>query len=135
MRRILVVDDDLHVGQAIEFWLEQHGFRVSTADGRPNGLASLNNATFDSDTGSSGPEFLRPATRLGATRCLRKPFKSATLPGVILGCLSEAGPHQGQVATLGAVAASLSELQTKPNASDLTMETPRGPGRFSGGLS
>jgi CheY-like chemotaxis protein len=47
MRRILVVDDDLHVGRAIRLWLEQHGFRVSTADGGPNGLAALDNGPFD----------------------------------------------------------------------------------------
>ena len=47
MRRIPVVDDDLHVGRAIRIWLEQHGFRVSTADGGPNGLAALDNGTFD----------------------------------------------------------------------------------------
>jgi hypothetical protein len=33
MRRILVVDDDLHVGQAISVWPKEHGFRVSSADG------------------------------------------------------------------------------------------------------
>jgi DNA-binding NtrC family response regulator len=30
MRRILVVDDDVHVGQAIRIWLQHHGFRVSS---------------------------------------------------------------------------------------------------------
>jgi DNA-binding response OmpR family regulator len=47
MRRILVVDDDMHVGQAIRVWLKHRGFRVSTADGGPSGLAVLDNATFD----------------------------------------------------------------------------------------
>src|SRR5690348_10440425 len=47
MRRILVVDDDSHIGQAIEVWLKQHGFRVSTADSGPGGLAALDNASFD----------------------------------------------------------------------------------------
>ena len=47
MRRILVVDDDLHVGQAIRIWLKHHGFRVSTADSGPGGLAALDNASFD----------------------------------------------------------------------------------------
>ena len=32
MRRILVVDDDLHVGQAISVWLKAQGFRVATAE-------------------------------------------------------------------------------------------------------
>jgi hypothetical protein len=30
MRRILVVDDDLHVGQAIGVWLKAPGFRVAS---------------------------------------------------------------------------------------------------------
>jgi CheY-like chemotaxis protein len=47
MRRILVVDDDLHVGRAIHVWLKHHGFRVSTADSGPGGLAALDNASFD----------------------------------------------------------------------------------------
>ena len=68
-----------------------------------------------SGTESSGSEFLRLATRLGATRCLRKPFRPATLLGVIDECLREAEPHRRQVATLGAVAESLSGLQAKPN--------------------
>ena len=38
MRRILVVDDDLHVGQAISVWLKAHGFRVAVA--RPASLRS-----------------------------------------------------------------------------------------------
>jgi DNA-binding response OmpR family regulator len=42
-----VVDDDLHVGQAIRVWLEHHGFRVSTADGSANGPAARDNVTFD----------------------------------------------------------------------------------------
>jgi CheY-like chemotaxis protein len=47
MRRILVVDDDRHVGQAIRVWLQHHGFRVSTADGGPSGLAALDSGPFD----------------------------------------------------------------------------------------
>jgi len=109
MRRILVVDDDLHVGQAT-------GFAFA-------------------DMESSGSEFLRLATRLGATRCLRKPFKPMTLLGVIDECLSAAEPHRRQDVTLGAVADSLSELQTKPNVPGLTMDAPREPRRSSGGLS
>jgi len=172
MRRILVVDDDLHVGQAISVWLKQHGFRVSTADSGPNGLAAPDDATFDlmivdvfmphmrgfeairllheraptvpliaisgyafSDTELAGPEFLPLATRLGATRCLRKPFKPTTLLGVIDECLSQAEPHRRQVATLGAAGDSLSELQTKPNAFDFTIEAPREPKRLNGRVS
>jgi DNA-binding response OmpR family regulator len=172
MRRILVVDDDLHVGQAISVWLKARGFRVAIADGGATGLVALDNATFDlmivdvfmpymkgfeairlfhehaptvpliaisgyafSGTESAGSEFLRLATRLGATRCLRKPFKPATLLGVIDECLSEAEPHRRQVTTLGAVGDSLSELQAKPNASDFTMDAPREPRRSGGRLS
>jgi CheY-like chemotaxis protein len=47
MRRILVVDDDPHVGLAIRVSLARHGFRVAIADGGVNGLAALDNATFD----------------------------------------------------------------------------------------
>jgi CheY-like chemotaxis protein len=172
MRRILVVDDDLHVGQAISVWLKAGDFRVATADGSATGLVALDNATFDlmivdvfmphmkgleairlfhqraptvpliaisgyafSGTESTGSEFLRLATRLGATRCLRKPFKPMTLLDVIDECLSAAEPHRRQVATLGAVADSLSELQAKPNVPDLTIDAPREPRRSGGRLS
>jgi DNA-binding response OmpR family regulator len=47
MRRILVVDDDLHVGQAISVWLKAQGFRVATSDGGTTGLAAVDKATFD----------------------------------------------------------------------------------------
>jgi DNA-binding response OmpR family regulator len=47
MRRILVVDDDPHVGLAIRAWLAQHGFRVEIADGGTSGLSALDNSTFD----------------------------------------------------------------------------------------
>jgi DNA-binding response OmpR family regulator len=46
MRRILVVDDDPHVGQAIRVWLNHHGFRVATAESGSGGLAALDNASF-----------------------------------------------------------------------------------------
>jgi CheY-like chemotaxis protein len=39
MRRILVVDDDLHTRLAIRIWLKRCGFTVAIADGGPNGLA------------------------------------------------------------------------------------------------
>jgi CheY-like chemotaxis protein len=83
-------------------------------------------------TDSAGSEFLRLATPLGATRCLRKPFKPATLLAVIDQCLTKAEPHRRRVAALGAVADTLFELQTKPNASDLSIEAscePRRSGR------
>jgi CheY-like chemotaxis protein len=148
MRRIPVVDDDLHVGQATNV-LDNATFDLMIVDvfmplmrrfeairlfherAPTVPLIAMSGYVF-SDPESSGPEFLRLATRLGATRCLRKP---APLLGVIDKCLSKAEPHRRQVATLGAVAASLSDLQAKPSAFDLTMETPREPRRFSGRLS
>jgi DNA-binding NtrC family response regulator len=59
----------------------------------------------------SSSDFLRIAVRLGATRCLRKPFRPTTLLGVIDECLSEAEPHRRYVAALTAVADALSESQ------------------------
>jgi CheY-like chemotaxis protein len=60
---------------------------------------------------ASSPDFVRMAVRLGATRCLRKPFRPTTLLGVIDGCLSEAEPHRRHVATLTTVVNALSEPQ------------------------
>jgi|SRR5579859_6002300 len=160
MRRILVVDDDLHVGQAIGVWLQHHGFRVSIAGGGSAGLAALDNGTFDlmivdvfmpqmrgfesirlfhqraptvpliaisgyafSEEENSAPEFLRLAKRLGATRCLRKPFKPATLLGVIDQCLTETEPHRRHLATLGAVADAPSEAQARRKPAEIMPET------------
>jgi CheY-like chemotaxis protein len=61
---------------------------------------------------SSSPDFLRMALRLGATRCLRKPFRPTTLLSVIDECLLEAEPHRKYLATLAAVAGALSEPGT-----------------------
>ena len=47
MRRILVVDDDAHVGQAIGLWLEHNGFACPPPTVDPSGLAALDNANFD----------------------------------------------------------------------------------------
>lgn len=55
----------------------------------------------------ANPDFLRVALRLGATRCLRKPFRPATLLSVIDECLSEAEPHPKYAATLAAVTDAL----------------------------
>jgi DNA-binding response OmpR family regulator len=173
MRRILVVDDDPHVGQAIRVWLQHHGFRVSTADGGPSGLAALGSGTFDlmmvdvfmpqmrgfesirlfherapsvpliaisgcafAEVETSAPEFIRLATRLGATRCLRKPFKPTTLLAVIDECLKQAEPHRRQAASLGAVADALSEAQARHKSAermDMSSEAGR-PGRVGGRL-
>jgi DNA-binding NtrC family response regulator len=146
MRRVLVVDDDPHIGLAIRAWLKRYGFRVSIADGGTKGLAALDKATFNlmivdifmpnmrgfesirmfhehapglpliaisgsafSVPDASGPDFLRMAKKLGATRCLRKPFRPTTLLGVIDECLSEAEPHRRHLATLASVTSALSE--------------------------
>jgi DNA-binding NtrC family response regulator len=61
----------------------------------------------------SSSDFLRMAVRLGATRCLRKPFRPTTLLGVIDECLSEAEPHRKYVATLSAVTDAVFESQGK----------------------
>jgi DNA-binding response OmpR family regulator len=61
----------------------------------------------------TGPDFLRMAMKLGATRCLRKPFRPTTLLSVIDECLSETEPHRRYVATLAAVTGALSEPQGK----------------------
>ena len=148
MRRILVVDDDLHIRLAIRAWLKHYGFRVAMADGGPNGLAALDGSAFDlmivdifmpdmrgfesirmfhqrapavpliaiSGYAFSGAETdnlacLKMAVSLGATRCLHKPFRPATLLRVIDECLSEAEPHRRHTATLGAVAGALSGSQ------------------------
>ena len=148
MRRILVVDDDLHTRLAMRTWLQRCGFRVAIADGGVNGLAALDDATFDlmivdifmpnmrgfesirifhqraptvpliaiSGYAFSGPETdnlacLKMALSLGATRCLHKPFRPATLLSVIDECLSEAEPQRRHAATLAAVTTTLSEQQ------------------------
>ena len=159
MRRILVVDDDLHTRLAIRAWLKRCGFRVAIADGGPNGLAALDDATFDlmivdifmpnmrgfepirifhqraptvpliaiSGYAFSGPEAdnlacLKMALSLGATRCLRKPFRPTTLLSVIDECLSEAEPHRRYAATLAAVTTALSEQQGAAAPSDTAKE-------------
>jgi len=47
MKRILVVDDDPLVADAIRAWLENRGFDVITADGGETGLNALDSSTFD----------------------------------------------------------------------------------------
>lgn len=158
MRRILVVDDDPHICLAIRAWLQRYGFRVSIADGGINGLAALDNATFDlmvvdifmpnmrgfesirmfherapavpliaisgsafSVLDTSSPDLLTTAVRLGATRCLRKPFKPTTLLGVIDECLCGAEPHRKHAVTLAAVAGALSESHGKLKSPDEPM--------------
>jgi len=150
MRRILVVDDDPHVGRAIQGWLRDHGFQVQLADSSADGLTALDRfgvdlmivdvptpdiSCFESirlfharapavpliaisgsavPNGSEAAWTGRPelAGSLGATRCLRKPFKPATLLDVIDECLSQAVPHRRYAAMLGAVMNALGEPQS-----------------------
>ena len=67
----------------------------------------------------ASPDFLRMALRLGATRCLRKPFRPTTLLSVIDECLSEAEPHRKYVATLTAVTNALSEKSSHEPRKDV----------------
>jgi len=108
MRRILVVDDDLHVGRTMRIWLEQHGFRVSTADGGPNGPAALDNGTSDP---MIVDVFMPQIARLRS--------ESATLLNVIDECLFEAEPHRTQAATPGAVAEAVRESQAKRESAEI----------------
>jgi CheY-like chemotaxis protein len=126
MPRILVVDDDPLVSQALQLWLRQQGFEVVTAADAAAGLAALAGGSFDlmivdifmphmhgfesvrmfhqsapsvpliaisgyafAESHSPAPDFLRMALALGATRCLRKPFKPRTLRTIIEECLVE----------------------------------------------
>jgi CheY-like chemotaxis protein len=127
MPRILVVDDDRTVCDAIRLWLEVEGFQVTTADGTASGLRALEKETFDvmivdifmpgmrgfesvrtfhqraltvpliaisgyafASVHTPAPDFLKMTLELGATRCLRKPFKPTTLLAVIRDCLKDA---------------------------------------------
>ena len=71
---------------------------------------------------ASGPDFVRMAVKLGATRCLRKPFRPTTLLGVIDECLSEAEPHRRYVKTLAAVTSALSEPRAEAKSSSMARE-------------
>lgn len=67
----------------------------------------------------ASPDFLRMALRLGATRCLRKPFRPTTLLSVIDECLSEAEPHRKHVAALAAVTNALSDKSSHEPKEDV----------------
>jgi DNA-binding response OmpR family regulator len=138
------VDDDPHIRQAMRAWLDHHGFRISVADGGINGLGALDGSVFEPMIvdvfmpNMRGFESIRMfhrraptvpliaisgmATRLGAARCLRKPFKPAILLAVIDECLSEAEPRRRYVATLGAVVNAPSESAAKPGSAANSME-------------
>jgi CheY-like chemotaxis protein len=85
-------------------------------------LIAISGFAFASNLEASSPDFLRMALKLGATRCLRKPFRPTTLLSVIDECLAEAEPHRKYVATLAAVTGALSEQPGKPKPSDESRE-------------
>ncbi|MDO9561776.1 MAG: response regulator [Bradyrhizobium sp.] len=153
MRRILVVDDNLHICLALRAWLKRYDFEVAIADGGASGLRTLDNSTFDlmivdvlmpnmrgfesirvfhdhaptvpliaiSGYAFSGPDqaspgFQRMALRFGATRCLRKPFRPATLLSVIDQLLLEAEPqHVGALAAATNGPSGKSSLESREN--------------------
>jgi CheY-like chemotaxis protein len=159
MRRILVVDDDLHIRLAMRAWLKRYGFRV--ADGGASGLAALDEVAFDlmivdifmpnmrgfepirlfherapavpliaiSGFAFSGPDAdqacLKMALSLGATRCLRKPFRPTTLLAVIDECLSEAEPHRRHAVALAAVGNTLPDQRGRIPSSEKAKESAR----------
>jgi CheY-like chemotaxis protein len=85
-------------------------------------LIAISGFAFASNLEASSPDFLRMALKLGATRCLRKPFRPTTLLSVIDECLAEAEPHRKYVATLAAVTGALSEQPGKPKSSGESRE-------------
>lgn len=84
-------------------------------------LIAISGYAFSGPEGSS-PDFLRLALRLGATRCLRKPFRPTTLLSVIDECMSEAEPHRRYVTVLAAVTDVLSELDGGAGTSSRSRE-------------
>jgi hypothetical protein len=94
MRCILVVDDDPHVGLA------------TRAPSVP--LIAICGYAF-SNLEIASTDVLGMAAKLGATRCLRTPFRPTTSLKVIDQCLSEVEPHRKYTATLSAVAKTISE--------------------------
>jgi len=68
-----------------------------------------------SGLGASGPELLQLAIGLGATRCLRKPFRPTTLLAVIDDCLSEVEPSRRYSVTLTSVTNTQSEAESQSN--------------------
>jgi CheY-like chemotaxis protein len=68
---------------------------------------------------ADNPACLKMALSLGATRCLCKPFRPATLLGMIDECLAEAEPHRRHNATLAAVVSAVSGQRDNTTASDI----------------
>jgi CheY-like chemotaxis protein len=87
-------------------------------------LIAISGSAFSALEASS-PDFLKMAVGLGATRCLRKPFKPTTLLGVIDECLSEAEPRRKHVVMLAAVANARSEPRSNTGWSNESMPDQR----------
>ncbi|MGZ5940324.1 MAG: response regulator [Rhizomicrobium sp.] len=81
-------------------------------------LIAISGYAFSGAEGDD-PACLKMALGLGATRCLRKPFRPSKLLGLIDECLSEAEPHRRHAATLSAVANVLSEPRLGTIASNI----------------
>jgi CheY-like chemotaxis protein len=107
------------------FMPNMHGFesiRVFHDHAPTVPLIAISGYAFSSLEGAS-PDFLRMALRLGATRCLRKPFRPTTLLSVIDECLSEAEPRRKYVATLAAVTNARSEPGSVTGTSSRSRES------------
>lgn len=61
-------------------------------------LIAISGYAFAEAHSTPAPDFLRMALALGATRCLRKPFKPGTLLTVIGECLAEKDSRNAKVA-------------------------------------
>ncbi len=61
-------------------------------------LIAISGYAFAS-TRTPAPDFLRMTLELGATRCLRKPFRPATLLAVVNTCLQELVPPSPVIAS------------------------------------
>ena len=123
MRRILVVDDDPHICGAIRGWPKRCGFRVSIADGVPDGLAALDTTRFDLMIVDifmpkmRGFESIRAFHNHAPTVPLIV-ISGSAFSGPELKCLSEAEPHRRHVATFNAVTNARSEPQRRMKSSD-----------------
>ena len=110
MRRILVVDDDLHTRLAIRNWLSRCGFRVAIADGSVNGLAALDDSTFDLMI----VDIFMPNMRgFESIRVFHQ--HAPTVPLIAISGYGfsgpEAEPQRRHASTLAAVATAISEQQ------------------------
>lgn len=120
--RILVVDDEQHIRDILSETLREAGYVVETASNGEEGVLKLRSASFDLIlldirmpihsgldvlkllrrnggappvmiiTGLASSDELDEALRLGATKCIRKPFHLKTLLSDISGILHSGCP-------------------------------------------